>query len=115
KRRAVSVENASGTFDNQPVQIVRPDNISKGFAQTVEKIEDEIFFDLDLLFRALELANPPALPLISDQPPDERDDKQPKEEKAHGAEIGLLRWALVMEVLLEIFENVFESVEIFRR
>ena len=34
----------------------------KGFAETVQKIEDESFFDLDLFLRALELADAPALP-----------------------------------------------------
>ena len=72
KRAAMRIENADRAFDDQAMQIVRPDDVAKGFAEAVEEIEDEVFLDLDFLLRALELANPPALPLIGEKPADER-------------------------------------------
>ena len=86
KRAAVRIENADRTFDDQAMQIMRPDDIAKGFAEAVEEIENEIFLDLDFLVRALEAADAPALPLISEQPADERGDEQPEEKKTHGSE-----------------------------
>ncbi len=115
KRAAVRVENAGRTLDDQPVKIVRPDDIAKSFTEAVEEIEDEVFLDLNFFLRAFELPDAPALALIGDEPADERGDEQPEEKKTHGAEAALLCWALLMEVVLEVFENVFESGEIFRR
>ena len=91
------------------MQIVRPNDIAKGFAETVKEIENEIFFDLNFFIRALEHPDAPALPLIGNEPAEKRGNKQPEEEKTHEAEAGLLlRRALVPEVLLEVFENVLE-------
>ena len=115
KRAAVRIEDADRAFDDQAMQIMRPDDIAKGFAEAVEEIEDEIFLDLDFLVRAFEAADTPALPLIGQQPADERSDEQPEKKKAHGSEARLLRWAFVLEVLFEVFEDVLEAGKIFRR
>ena len=109
------IENADRAFDDQAMQIMRPDGVAKGFAETVEEIEDQSFLDLDFLVRAFEAADAPALPLISQQPADERSDEQPEKKKAHGSEARLLRWAFVLEILFEVFENVLEAGKIFRR
>ena len=114
KRATVRIENAGRAFDDQAMQIMRPDDIAKGFAEAVEEIEDEIFLDLDFLVRAFELADAPALPLISQQPADERSDEQPEKKNAHGSEARLLRRAFVLEVLFEVFEDVLEAGNIFR-
>jgi hypothetical protein len=45
----------------------------------VEEIEDERLLDLNLLMRALQSANLPALEIGSDTPPGQRRDKQSKE------------------------------------
>src|SRR4030095_5508632 len=97
------------------MQIMRPDDIAKGFAEAVEEIENEIFLDLDFLVRAFEAADTPALSQISQQPADERSDEQPEKKKAHGSEARLLRWAFVLEILFEVFEDILEAGEIFRR
>src|SRR5262245_56741444 len=62
KRATMGIENPRRALDNQPVQIVRLDRLTKGFSQSVQKIEDESFFDLDLFLRSLEGMNFPALP-----------------------------------------------------
>ena len=61
KRAAMRIENAGRAFDDQAVQIVRPDRFAKGFAEAVQEIEDERFLDLDFLLRALELADAPVV------------------------------------------------------
>ncbi len=93
------IENADRTLDDQPMEIVRPDDVAKGFAEAMEKIEDEIFLDLDFLLRALELQDAPARALISDGPADQRGDEQPEEKKTHEAAAVLVGRALLMEVL----------------
>ena len=85
KRATVRIEDADRAFDDQAMQIMRPNDIAKGFAEAVEEIEDEIFLDLDFFVRAFEAADAPALPLISQQPADERSDEQPEKKKAHGS------------------------------
>jgi hypothetical protein len=110
KRAAVGVENADATLDNQTVEIVRANDIVEGLAESVQEIEDEIFFDLNFFVRALEHPDAPALPLIGNEPAEKRGNKQPEEKKTHEAEAGLLlRRALVPEVLLEVFEDVLEA------
>src|SRR5690242_4309737 len=96
------------------MQVMGPNHIAKGFAEAVEKIENEIFLDLNGFVGTLKGADAPTRALISEQPAEKRSDKQPKEKKTHGAEAGLLRWALVSKILLEIFENILEAGDIFR-
>ncbi len=43
------VENADRTLHNQPMEIMGPNNIAKGFPKAVKKIKDEAFLDLDFL------------------------------------------------------------------
>ena len=59
KRPTVRIEDADRAFDDQAMQIMRPDDIAKGFAEAVEEIENEIFLDLDFLVRAFEAADAP--------------------------------------------------------
>ena len=75
------IENPHRAFDDEPVKIMRPDDVAKRFAKAVEEIENEAFLDLDFLFRALEPTNPPALSLIGKEPAEKRGDKQPKREE----------------------------------
>ena len=72
KRAAVRIEDAHRAFDDQAMQIMRPDDVAKSFAEAVEEIENETFLDLDFLVRAFEPADAPALPLIGQEPADER-------------------------------------------
>ena len=83
------------------MQISGANGFRKGLAQPVEKIEDERLFDLNFLFRALELADANALPPPSEEPSRERRDEQPEEKnwpQAPRAES--VRRRLVIEVLL---------------
>ena len=96
------------------MQIMGPNNVPKSFSEAVKEIKNEAFLDLDFLLRAFQQTNAPTLPLIGKKPAQKRGDKEPKEKKTHGAEASLLR-ALVLEVLLEVFENVFKTSQILRR
>jgi hypothetical protein len=56
------------------MKLLRPNGLSKCFAQTVEKIENECFLDLDLLVRTLECANPSRLKVAGNNPSGNRRD-----------------------------------------
>jgi hypothetical protein len=43
------------------MKFLRPNGLSKCFAETVQKIENERFLDLDFLVRTLQCANPARL------------------------------------------------------
>jgi hypothetical protein len=77
----MGVENPDRTFDDQPMQIVRSNDIAEGFAQTMKKIEDQIFLDLDCFIRALEGADLPTLTLIGEQPATSAATSSPKKRK----------------------------------
>src|SRR2546423_5932270 len=98
------------------MQIRRPDRFSKRFAQAVEKIENQRLLDLDFFLRALELAD--ALPLLppGEGPARKRCDKQAEENSwPHAPRGESVRRRLVVEVLLQIIEDVFEPRKILRR
>lgn len=114
ERTAVGIENADRTFDDQPMQIVWPNDIAKGFPEPMEKIENQIFLDLNGFVRTLEGADAPTRALVGEQPAEKRSDKQPEEKKTHGAEARLLRRALVPKILFQIFEDILEAGNIFR-
>jgi hypothetical protein len=50
------------------MEVCGADRLRKGFAQAVQKIEDQRFFDLDFFLRALELANANALAPPGNEP-----------------------------------------------
>src|SRR5690348_3506996 len=54
ERAAVRIEDADRAFDDQPMQVMGPNDIAKGFAEPVEKIENEIFLDLNGFVGTLE-------------------------------------------------------------
>jgi hypothetical protein len=57
----VRVENTRGALDDQPVQLLRPNGLSKGFAETMQKIENKRFLDLNFFMGALQPSDPPNL------------------------------------------------------
>ena len=79
KRSAVRVENARSALDNEPMEFLRSNGFPERFAEAVQEIENERFFDLDLLMRTLEPANPPCLEVGGNNPPGNRRDKQSEE------------------------------------
>src|SRR5205814_6307439 len=98
------------------MQIRRPDRFGKRFPEPVEKIEDERFLDLNFFLRAFELANANALPPPGEGPGRERRDEQAEENDwPHAPRKGSVRRRLVVQVLFQIIEKVFESREILRR
>jgi hypothetical protein len=54
----MGIQNARRAFHDEPMQLLRSNRLSKGFAQAVQKIENESLFDLDLFVRPLQSANP---------------------------------------------------------
>ncbi len=55
------VEDASRAFDDEAMQVVRPNRFAKSLAKAMEKIENERLLDLDLFLRTLKRAEPAAL------------------------------------------------------
>ena len=76
KRAAVRIENATRALDDQAVQISGPDCLGEGLAEAVQKIEDERFFDLHFLLRALDLADAPEQPTSCEDPTSKRRNQQ---------------------------------------
>ena len=88
----VRVQNARGALNNEPVQFLRSNGFSEGFAQTMQEIENQRFLDLDLLVRTFQSANPPCLEAGGDNPSGNRRDKQSEEKsRPHRARASLLR------------------------
>ena len=75
----MSIENPSGSFHDQPVEIGGTNCLGKGGAEAMQEIEDERLLDLNLLVRPLELPNPPDLSPPGQKPTYARGDKQPDE------------------------------------
>src|SRR5205814_8759120 len=97
------------------MQIRRPDRFGKRFPEPVEKIEDERFLDLNFFLRAFELANANALPPPGEGPGRERRDEQAEENDwPHAPRRKSVRRRLVVEVLFQIIEDVFETREVLR-
>jgi hypothetical protein len=59
KRAAVRVQNTRSAFDDEPVQLLRPNGFLESLAEAVQKIEDKRFLDLNFFMRALQPSNPP--------------------------------------------------------
>ena len=49
ERAALRIENPGRAFDNQTVEVARADRVAESFTEAMKKIEDQRFFDLDLL------------------------------------------------------------------
>src|ERR1044072_2628886 len=82
----------------------------------MEKIENQRLLDLDLFMRTLQSTYSAGLRVNRDTPSSQRRDKQSKEKsRPHLREASLLRRRLVMKVLSEKIENVFEAKNVFRR
>src|SRR5262249_3357230 len=100
KRAAVRVENARSAFDDEPMQFLRPNGLSEGFAKTVQKIENKRFFDLNFFMRPFQTSNAPYLETSSHNPSsDGRNKQSEKKSRPHHARASLLRRRLVMKVL----------------
>src|SRR5690348_11166934 len=74
KCSAGCVQYACSTFDNEPMKFLRSNGLLKSFAETVQKIENERFLNLDLLVRTLQSANPPRLEIGGKNPSANRRD-----------------------------------------
>jgi hypothetical protein len=82
------------------MKFLRPNGLPEGFAETVQKIENERFLDLDLLVRTLQHSNPPRPEIGGKNPSANRRDKQSEEKsRPHRARASLLQRRLVMKVL----------------
>ena len=79
KRAAMRIENPSGTFDDQAVQISCADRFREGRAEPVQEVKDQRLLDLDFLVRPLQLANALALPSPRPKPPCSARDDEPGE------------------------------------
>src|ERR1041384_4351993 len=100
KRSAVRVQNARSALDNKPVQFLGPDGLPKGFAEAMQKIENQRFLDLDLLVRTLQDSNPPRLEIGAKNPSANRRNKESEEKsRPHRAMASLLQRRFVMKVL----------------
>ena len=94
------VENARSPFDDEPMKFLRSNRLSKGFAKSVQEIENERLLDLDFLMRPLQLANPLSLEIARGNPSGNGRDKQSEENsRPHCARASLLRRRLAMKVL----------------
>src|SRR6516164_95545 len=62
KRTALRVENSRRTLHNQAMQIGRANRFTERFAEAVEKIENERFFDLNFFLRPFQPSNGVPLP-----------------------------------------------------
>ena len=100
KCAAVRVENARSSLHNEPMQFLGSNGLPKSFTETVQKIENERFLDLDLLVRTLQHPNPPRLEVDGKNPSYNRRDKESEEKsRPHRARASLLQRRLVMKVL----------------
>src|SRR2546423_8922421 len=98
------------------MQVRRADRFRKRFTESVEKIEDQRLLDLNFFLRALELADPLALLPPTQSPARKRCDEQAEENSwPHAPRGESVRRRLVVEVLLQIIEDVFEPRKILRR
>ena len=94
------IKNPGSPFHDEPMKIVRTNRFSEGFAQAVQKIEDQSFFDLNLFFRTLETADPDQLRPGGNDPCPEQDDEEPEKQKwPHVQAATLLRRRLLLKVL----------------
>src|ERR1044072_3402419 len=76
KCSAVCVQNACGTFDNEPMKFLRSNGFPESSAGTCQKIETSVFPDWNLFVRPLGRANPRFLEIGGKNPPANRRDKQ---------------------------------------
>ena len=96
----MSIQDARGSLDNEPVKVVRPDRFAKRFAKSMQEIEDERFLDQDLFLGTFELANPATQKMRGDDPPAERRDEQCNQKSRPHQWANLFRCRLVMQILL---------------
>jgi len=96
----MGIENPARSFDNQTMEIVRPNRFAECFSQAVQEIEDEGFLDLDLLLGTLQRANAEELGAGREEPAGQRRELEHEENGwPHGRRASLLRRCLVMKVL----------------
>ena len=101
KRATMGVEDAGRSFDNQSMQIRRPDCFAESFAKSMQEIENQGLLDLNLFLRTFQPANAPSLPQQSVNPQTETGDQQPEENRwPHEVLASLLRRCRLMKVLL---------------
>src|SRR5207248_4927622 len=114
KRSPLSIENTRCSFDNQAVQIGRPDRFAESFTKAVQEIEDQRLLDLDFFLRALQPANAASLSQQGVHPQPKAADQQPNEDswRERGQ---LFPRCRLMAVLFYIIENVFKPRKIFWR
>ena len=94
------IENARRAFDNQAMQIIGPDRFAERFTQSVQKIENQSLFDLDLFLRAFQLPDPTAQLQPGENPAGQKCEQQSVEKIwPHERPASLLRRCLVMKVL----------------
>jgi len=101
ERAALRVQHTCGAFDNQAVQISRPDRFAKCFPETVQEIEDQGLFDLHFLVRTFESANASSLSQQRVNPNAQTCDEQPEKNSwPHEIVASLLPRGRLMKVLL---------------
>jgi hypothetical protein len=100
KRATMGIENTARSFDNQTMEIARPNRFAERFSQAVQEIEDQRFLDLDLLLGALQRANASELGAGREEPAGQRREQEHEENGwPHGRRASLLRRCLVMKIL----------------
>src|SRR5919204_1050159 len=97
------------------MKLVRTDRLAERLTQTVEEIEDERLLNLNFLLRALKQPHPAGEQNRRVDPAaDGREQQSQEKSRPHGRSARLLGGRLLMQVLLQIIENVFEPENIFR-
>ena len=100
KRATLCVEDAGRSFDNQSVQIRRPDCFAESLAQPVQEIENQGLLDLNFFLRMFQPANASALSHQRINPRSQTHDQQPEENGwPHEVVASLLPRCRLMEVL----------------
>src|SRR5436190_22652258 len=100
KRAAMGIENAGCSFDDESVQFLGSNGFTEGFAEPVQEINNQAFFDLNFLVGAFQPSNSQGLVVCGDNPPGDRRQKQSEEKsRPHDGRASLLRGRLVMKVL----------------
>ena len=82
------------------MQISRPNRFAKSLAESMKKIEDQCFFDLDFFLRTLESPNASALTQQGVNPHSKARDQQPEENIWPHEVVASLLHRRLMEVLL---------------
>src|ERR1700737_5509120 len=79
KRATLCVEHARRSFDNQSMQICRPDCFTESLAKSVQEIENQRLLDLNFFLRTFQPANASAQAQQGINPSDQTRDQNQKE------------------------------------